>query len=67
MNKDLYHMIKNTQKVTGFLGGAGTPAKVSDKEIDKWLISKKARMWMINKEINLKDFDNDFFERIKRL
>jgi len=37
MNKDLYHMIKNTQKVTGFLGGAGTPAKVSDKEIDKIL------------------------------
>ena len=37
MNKDLYHMIKNTQKVTGFLGGSGNPARVSDKEIDKIL------------------------------
>ncbi len=26
MNKDLYHMIKNIQKVTGFLGTTGTPA-----------------------------------------
>ena len=31
MNKELYHMIKNIQKVTGFLGTAGNPAPVSDK------------------------------------
>ena len=37
MNKDLYHMIKNIQKVTGFLGSAGTPVRVSDAEIDKIL------------------------------
>ena len=37
MNKELYHMIKNTQKVTGFLGGSGTPAPVSDTEIEKIL------------------------------
>ena len=37
MNKELYHMIKNIQKVTGFLGTTGTPARVSDKEIDKIL------------------------------
>ena len=37
MTKDLYHMIKNIQKVTGFLGTTGTPAPVSDKEIDKIL------------------------------
>jgi len=35
MDKDLYHMIKNIQKVTGFLGPAGTPSPVSEKEIDK--------------------------------
>jgi len=35
MNKDRYHMIKNIQKVTGFLGTTGTPAPVSEKEIDK--------------------------------
>jgi len=35
MNKDLYHMIKNIQKVTGFLGTTGTPVPVPEKEIDK--------------------------------
>ena len=37
MSKELYHMIKNIQKVTGFLGTTGNPARVSDKEIDKIL------------------------------
>ena len=37
MNKELYHMIKNIQKVTGFLGTTGTPVPVSEKEIDKIL------------------------------
>ena len=37
MNKELHHMIKNIQKVTGFLGSAGTPVPVSDSEIDKIL------------------------------
>ena len=37
MSKELYHMIKNIQKVTGFLGTAGKPVPVSDKEIDKIL------------------------------
>jgi len=37
MNKELYHMIKDIQKVTGFLGTTGKPAPVSDKEIDKIL------------------------------
>ena len=35
MNKELYHMIKNIQKVTGFLGPTGNPSAVSEKEIDK--------------------------------
>ena len=35
MGKDLYHMIRNIQKVTGFLGTTGTPIPVSEKEINK--------------------------------
>ena len=35
MNKELYHMVKNIQKVTGFLGTTGNPVPVSEKEIDK--------------------------------
>ena len=37
MDENLYHMIKNIQKVTGFLGTSGKPVAVSDKEIDKIL------------------------------
>ncbi len=37
MSKELYHMIKNIQKVTGFLGVEGKPTQVSDAEIDKIL------------------------------
>ena len=35
MNNQLYHLIKNIKKVSGFLGQKGTPVPVSDKEIDK--------------------------------
>ena len=37
MNKELYHTVKDIQKVTGFLGAPGNPAPVSEKEIDKIL------------------------------
>ena len=37
MSKELYHMIKNIQKVTGFLGTTGNPVPVSDIEIGKIL------------------------------
>ena len=35
LSKDLYHMVKNINKVTGFLGSAGSPVPVPEKEIDK--------------------------------
>ena len=37
MSDNLYHMIKNIKKVSGFLGSKGIPAPVSDKEIEKIL------------------------------
>ena len=37
MDNDLYHLIKNLKKVSGFLGSKGIPIPVSDKEIDKIL------------------------------
>ena len=37
MKKELFHMIKNIHKVTGFLGTPGNPALVSDEEIEKIL------------------------------
>ena len=32
MNDDVYHLIKNTAKVTGFLGPNGKPQAISDRE-----------------------------------
>ena len=37
MDNELYHMIKNIKKVSGFLGTKGVPVPVSDKEIEKIL------------------------------
>ena len=37
MNNDLYHLIKNLKRVSGFLGSKGIPVPVSDKEIEKIL------------------------------
>lgn len=33
MNQDIWYMIKNTAKVTGFLGGGSTPVPLSEDEI----------------------------------
>ena len=41
MNKELYHMINNIQKVTGFLGTKGSPVPVPEKEVDKIMGSIK--------------------------
>ncbi len=37
MDNNIYHMIKNIKKVSGFLGSRGSPTPVSDKEIEKIL------------------------------
>ena len=37
MDNNIYHMIKNIKKVSGFLGTKGIPVPVSDKEIEKIL------------------------------
>jgi transcriptional antiterminator NusG len=36
MDDDTWHLVKNTNKVTGFVGGAGhRPTPISDKEVEK--------------------------------
>ena len=35
LNKDIYHKIKNIQKVSGFLGPEGKPVPVSENEVKK--------------------------------
>ena len=36
MDNNIYHMIKNIKRVSGFLGTKGIPVPVSDKEIKKY-------------------------------
>ena len=37
MDNNIYHMIKNIKRVSGFLGTRGIPVPVSDKEVERIL------------------------------
>ena len=41
MNDDVYHLVKNTPKVTGFLGSSGKPQPISDAEAARILNTKE--------------------------
>ncbi|MCB2079455.1 MAG: transcription termination/antitermination factor NusG [Novosphingobium sp.] len=36
MNDDIYHLVKNTPKVTGFLGASGKPQAISEREAARY-------------------------------
>src|SRR5687767_4135533 len=40
MNDDVYHLVKNTPKVTGFLGSSGKPQPISEAEAERILNTK---------------------------
>ena len=41
MSDDVYHLVKNTPKVTGFLGSSGKPQAISEAEAARILNSKE--------------------------
>jgi transcriptional antiterminator NusG len=41
MNDDVYHLVKNTPKVTGFLGSSGKPQPISDTEAARILNTRE--------------------------
>jgi transcriptional antiterminator NusG len=41
LTDETWHLVKNTPKVTGFLGAAGKPAPISDAEADRLLKQMK--------------------------
>ncbi|HEX8301899.1 transcription termination/antitermination protein NusG [Sphingomonas sp.] len=41
MNDDVYHLVKNTPKVTGFLGSMGKPQAISEAEASRILNTKE--------------------------
>ncbi|HKY82279.1 MAG TPA: transcription termination/antitermination protein NusG [Sphingobium sp.] len=42
MNDDIYHLVKNTPKVTGFLGSSGKPQAISETEAARYFGAQKA-------------------------
>ena len=42
MNDDVYHLVKNTPKVTGFLGPNGKPQPISDREAARYFGAREA-------------------------
>jgi len=41
MNEDVYHLVKNTPKVTGFLGSSGKPQPITEAEAARILNTKE--------------------------
>ena len=41
MNDDIYHLVKNTPKVTGFLGSMGKPQAISETEAARYFGARK--------------------------
>jgi transcriptional antiterminator NusG len=41
LNDDVYHLVKNTPKVTGFLGSSGKPQPIPDAEAVRMLSTKE--------------------------
>lgn len=44
MNEETYHLVKNTPKVTGFLGAGGRPMPVSEREVERIMNQVKEGM-----------------------
>lgn len=42
MNDDIYHLVKNTPKVTGFLGSSGKPQAISEADAARYFGAQKA-------------------------
>jgi len=42
MNDDVYHLVKNTPKVTGFLGSSGKPQPISDADAARYFGAAEA-------------------------
>jgi len=64
MTDDVYHLIKNTPKVTGFLGSSGKPQPISDAEANRILSTKEEAAAAPKTKINV---DYEIGDQIKVL
>jgi transcriptional antiterminator NusG len=53
MNDDVYHLVKNTPKVTGFLGPNGKPQPISDREAARYFGAREAALAEPKKHISV--------------
>jgi transcription termination/antitermination protein NusG len=53
LNDDIYHLVKNTPKVTGFLGSSGKPQAISESEAARYFGAAEAAAAEPRKQINI--------------
>jgi transcriptional antiterminator NusG len=53
MNDDIYHLVKNTPKVTGFLGSSGKPQAISDAEAARYFGAAEAAAAQPRKQVHV--------------
>ena len=53
MNDDVYHLIKNTPKVTGFLGNNSKPQPISDREAARYFCARDAAAAEPRREVHV--------------
>lgn len=53
MNDDIYHLVKNTPKVSGFLGSSGKPQPISESDASRYFGAAEAAAAAPKKQINI--------------
>ena len=53
MTDDIYHLVKNTPKVTGFLGSSGKPQPISEKEAARYFGAREEAASQPKREISV--------------
>ena len=64
MNDDVYHLVKNTPKVTGFLGVSGKPQPISETEAARYFGAAEAAAAAPRKQV---DIDYEIGDSVKVL
>ena len=53
MNDDIYHLIKNTAKVTGFLGPNGKPQAISESDAARYFGAREHAATQVKKQVSV--------------
>lgn len=64
MNDDIYHLVKNTPKVTGFLGASGKPQAISEADAARYFGAAEAAAAEPRKQISI---DYEIGDQVKVL